>query len=90
MFYTEPACKYFELGTLANIWLSRWAKEKQFRGGNCLNHIDRVILNLMENDMHQVLYAIQKMCDNQWFVTHLTDLLYNCGQLQIMGEQQHR
>lgn len=88
LFYTEPACKYFELGTLANCWLSRYANIKEYSQSGFLNHLDRVILNLMENDMQTVLHSIQKMCDNQWFVTHLTDLLYNCGQLQILGENQ--
>ena len=44
----------------------------------------------MENDIHQLLYPIQNMCDNQWFVTHLIDLLYHSGQLKVFGEQQNK
>lgn len=40
--------------------------------------------------MHQVLLSIQKMCDNQWFVTHLTDLLYHCGKLSVIGENKKK
>lgn len=89
LFYTNPACKHFELGTAANSWLDRWARMKSQQGKEPqLKHLDKVILSLMENDMHQVIHAIQLMADNQWFVTHLTDLLYNCGQLQVVGEHQ--
>ncbi|XP_036334091.1 nuclear pore complex protein Nup75 [Rhagoletis pomonella] len=89
LFLTNPACKHFELGNAANTWLSRWARLKGHNSNELqMKHLDRVILSLMENDMHQVVHAIQLMADNQWFVTHLTDLLYNCCQLQIVGENQ--
>ncbi|XP_011200003.2 nuclear pore complex protein Nup75 [Bactrocera dorsalis] len=89
LFYTNNACKHFELGNAANTWLSRWARLKGHNSNELqMKQLDRVILSLMENDMHQVIHAIQLMADNQWFVTHLTDLLYNAGQLQIAGENQ--
>ncbi|XP_037807041.1 nuclear pore complex protein Nup75 [Lucilia sericata] len=89
LFYTNPACKHFELGTAANTWLDRWARFKSQQGQEPkLKHLDKVILSLMENEMHQVIHSIQLMADNQWFVTHLTDLLYNCGQLQVVGDHQ--
>lgn len=88
MFYSEPGCKYFELGTYAGVWLRRWESAKGFRDSRTMNHLDRVVLKVMENDMHQVLHDIQVMCDNKWFVTHLTDLLWHCGQLQVLGDQQ--
>lgn len=89
LFYTNNACKHFELGNAANTWLSRWARLKGHNSNELqMKQLDRVILSLMENDMHQVIHAIQLMADNQWFVTHLTDLLYNCGHLQILGENQ--
>lgn len=37
----------------------------------------------MENNLPQVLHNIQNICDNKWFVTHLVDLLYHCGQLTL-------
>lgn len=92
LFYSEPTCKYFELGTFANVWISRWAKVHG--GGNeaaCkMRLVDQIALHIIENDLHQVLHEIQSINDNQWFVTHLTDLLYNCGQLEVLGEQQIR
>lgn len=89
LFYTNPACTHFELGAIANAWLERWASLKSYDNiEHLLKHLDKVILNLMENNMHQVIHSIQLMADNQWFVTHLTDLLYNCGQLQLMGQHQ--
>uniref|UniRef100_A0A1A9W0U1 Nuclear pore complex protein Nup85 n=1 Tax=Glossina brevipalpis TaxID=37001 RepID=A0A1A9W0U1_9MUSC len=89
LFYTNPACKHFELGTIANAWLERWASLKNSDNIEPLvKHLDKVILNLMENNMHQMIHSIQLMADNQWFVTHLTDLLYNSGQLQLMGQHQ--
>lgn len=87
LYYTEPGCKYFELGTFADRWLRQWARMRGIKAGS-LKHLDRVILKVMENDMHQVIHDIQNMCDNKWFVTHLTDLLFHCGQLQIVGEHQ--
>lgn len=87
LFYTEPGCKYFELGTSADAWLRRWSEAKGV-SSSALKHLDRVIFKVMENDMHQVVHDCQNMCDNKWFVTHLTDLLYHCGQLQIVGEHQ--
>ena len=89
LFYTNPACKHFELGTAANSWLARWARLHTNQDNEPkLKHLDRVILSLMENDIHQLVHSIQLMADNQWFVTHFTDLLYNCGQLQVVGDHQ--
>lgn len=87
LFYAEPACKHFELGTVAETWLRQWAAAKRVNPA-ALKHLDRILLKVMENDMHQVIHDSQQMCDNKWFVTHLTDLLYHCGQLEIIGDQQ--
>lgn len=90
LFYSEPTCKYFELGTFANVWISRWAKAHGLgtASGCKMRLIDQIALHIIENDLNQVLHEIQSINDNQWFVTHLTDLLYNCGQLEVLGEQQ--
>ncbi|XP_055377669.1 nuclear pore complex protein Nup75 [Condylostylus longicornis] len=88
LFYTEPACKYFELGTLANCWLNRYANVRNCSETGFLKQLDHVILNVMENDIINIIFAIQKIGDNLWFATHLTDLLYLSGQLQINGENQ--
>uniref|UniRef100_T1GRI8 Nuclear pore complex protein Nup85 n=1 Tax=Megaselia scalaris TaxID=36166 RepID=T1GRI8_MEGSC len=86
LFFTDPACKSFELGTLAQCWINRWANIKNFSNSNFMKHLDKVILYLLESDIHKVLHSIHQIGDNQWFVTHLTDLLYNCGQLDLIGE----
>lgn len=88
IFYTEPGCKHFELGTFANNWLGRWLKLQDKSSASGMRFLDKVILSVMENDMNQVLHDIQNLPDNQWFVVHLTDLLYNCGQIKIVDENQ--
>ncbi|XP_055612851.1 nuclear pore complex protein Nup75 isoform X2 [Uranotaenia lowii] len=81
LFYTESTCKYYELGTYANNWLSQWIST----GGTnpSYKYLDKIILSVMENNLPQVLHNIQNICDNKWFVTHLVDLLYHCGQLTL-------
>lgn len=75
------------MGTYAAVWLRRLESAKGPEA-RTMNHLDRVILKVMENDMHQVLHDIQIMGDNKWFVTHLTDLLCHCGQLRVFGDKQ--
>lgn len=87
LFYTEPTCKFFELGAFAGQWLSLWM-EAHGQESVPMKQLDRVILSVMENDMHQVLHDIQNINDNKWFVTHITDLLLTCQQLEISGEHQ--
>ncbi|XP_055531469.1 nuclear pore complex protein Nup75 [Wyeomyia smithii] len=81
LFYTESTCKYYELGTFANSWLSQWIST----GGSnpTYKYLDKIILSVMENNLPQVLHNIQNICDNKWFVTHLVDLLYHCGHLTL-------
>ncbi|XP_058826939.1 nuclear pore complex protein Nup75 [Topomyia yanbarensis] len=81
LFYTESTCKYYELGTFANNWLSQWIST----GGTnpTYKYLDKIILSVMENNLPQVLHNIQNICDNKWFVTHLVDLLYHCGHLTL-------
>lgn len=91
LYYTQPNCTYSELGTFAEEWLVGWMRENgegqsDDRTGSNLKHLDRVILMLMQNDFHQILCDIQNMCDQQWFATHLTDLLWHCGRLNILSE----
>lgn len=90
LFYTQPNCTYAQLGTFAENWLRRWmyAMNAQLDDNNdtSLKHLDRVILMLMQNDFHQILSDIQNMCDQQWFATHLTDLLWHCGKLSLLNK----
>ncbi|XP_059608991.1 nuclear pore complex protein Nup75 [Phlebotomus argentipes] len=88
LFYTTPTCKFFELGTFAGQWLTRWMTAHGQTSSMPMKQLDRVILSVMENDMHQVLHDVQNIYDNKWFVTHLADLLHACGQLEVLVEQQ--
>lgn len=94
LYYTQPNCTYSQLGTFADNWLRRWMYavsdgqlDEGHSPGTNLKHLDRVILMLMQNDFHQILCDIQNMCDQQWFATHLTDLLWHCGKLNILNKE---
>uniref|UniRef100_A0A336M568 Nuclear pore complex protein Nup85 n=1 Tax=Culicoides sonorensis TaxID=179676 RepID=A0A336M568_CULSO len=83
LLYTEPTCKNFELPQHVNAWLTQWLSSQNMGRTAHLKHLDRVILSVMENNLHQVLHDIQNIGDNKWVVTHLTDLLFHSGQLQL-------
>lgn len=91
LFYTQPSCTYYQLGALAESWLRQWRLERNEGGADALaslKHVDRVVLKIMQNDLYQVLHDIQQMCDQQWFATHLTDLLWRSGKLHSFGNDQ--
>lgn len=77
LFYMAPCCKQQELSRHANNVAERKRANQ---------HLDRVILALMENDLYQVIKEIQYMSDNGWFAAHLIDLLYKCGKLIILNK----
>lgn len=80
LFFTEPTVKSFELGQFARTCISRMGVKDRTK------HLDRVLLAAMEFDILQVIKEIQNMTENGWFVSHLTDLLYHIGQLQILDK----
>lgn len=87
LFYTHPNCTYYELNTLAENWLQRWLYEQnQSHDRTNLKHLDRIILKIMQNDLHQVLCDIQNVYDQQWFATHLTDLLWHSRKLNNFND----
>lgn len=86
LFYTQQNCTYYQLGSIAENWLHQWHSARDESDGSKLKHLDRVILNIMQHDLHQVLHDIQNMCDQQWFATHFTDLLWHCGKLNVLSE----
>lgn len=86
LLYTEPTCKDFELAQHVNAWLTQWLSSQGYGRTAHLNHLDRVILSVMENNLHQVLHDIQNIGDNKWVVTHLTDLLFHAGHLQHLKD----
>lgn len=87
LFFTQPAVRYFELGTFANSWLSQWASSKGTSGFASLSNLDQMVLSVLKNDMAEMIHSIQSISDNKWFVVHLTDLLVHCDQLRISGEE---
>ena len=87
LFFTQPAVRYFELGTFANNWLSQWASSKGSSGFTNLKHLDRMVLAVLKNDMAEIIHSVQNIADNKWFVVHLTDLLVHCDQLRISNEE---
>lgn len=90
LFFTQPAVRYFELGTFANLWLSQWGSSKGSTSGYTnLKHLDRMVLAVLKNDMAEVIHSIQNIADNKWFVVHLTDLLVHCDKLRISGEEEN-
>lgn len=78
LLYSAPCCKQQDLSRYANNIAERWQANR---------HLDRMILALMENDLHQVIKEIQYMNDNGWFAAHLMDLLYKCGKLTILNKE---
>ncbi|XP_070505263.1 nuclear pore complex protein Nup75 [Chironomus tepperi] len=86
LFFTQPAVRYFELGTFADNWLSQWSSTKGMRGYTELKSLDLMVLATLKNDMAELISSIQDMGDNKWFVVHLVDLLVHCDQLRISDE----
>jgi nuclear pore complex protein Nup85 len=87
--FTQPATRYFELGTFANTWLSQWASSKGSSGRTQLNRLDRMVLSVLKNDMAEMIHSIQNIADNHFFVVHLTDLLVHCDQLKISSKEEN-
>lgn len=87
LYFTQPAVRYFELGTFANNWLSQWGIIRGGSGYTNLKQFDRIVLAVLKNDMSEVISSIQNIGDNKWFVVHLTDLLVHCDQLRISSDE---
>lgn len=89
LFFTQPAVRYFELGTFANNWLSQWASSKGSTGFTNLNSLDHMVLSVVKNDLAEMIHSIHNIGDNKWFIVHLADLLVHCDQLRISGEDEN-
>lgn len=89
LFFTQPAVRYFELGTFATSWLNQWASSKNSSGFTNLKHLDRMVLSVCKSDMTELIHSVQNIADNKWFVVHLTDLLIHCDQLRISNEDEN-
>lgn len=82
LFYTQPAVRYYELGSFADTWLSNWTSGR----GRGLKSLDQMILAVIKNDMAELIHSIQDIGDNKWFVIHIVDLLVHCDQLRISDD----
>lgn len=80
LLYSAPCCKQPEIARHANNIALKWSQK--------MIAMDKIILALIESDLHQVIKEIQYMNDSGWFAAHLTDLLYHCGRLNIMDKHQ--
>jgi len=81
--------RYFELGNFTNSWLGQWASSKGSTGFTSLNHLDRMVLSVLKNDMAELIHSIQNIADNKFFVVHLCDLLVHCDQLKISSGEEN-
>lgn len=81
LFFSDPAVKPYELGEHAKTCIKRMSV------GNKLNHLDKILLAVLDYDLLEVLKEVQKMGDNGWFVTHLSNLLYHSGKLAEIEKQ---
>ncbi|CAK1595716.1 unnamed protein product [Parnassius mnemosyne] len=79
--FTRPWTRSRELAAAADACAA-------LDGPHPQSHLDVIIRALLEGDLHQVIHEIQQMSDNGWFATHLTDILYHCGKLQILDKHQ--
>jgi nuclear pore complex protein Nup85 len=86
LFYTQPAVRYFELGTFADNWLTEWATIRGNTGYTTLKSLDRMVLAVLKNDMAEFIHSVQEVGDNRWFVVHLVDLLVHSDQLKISND----
>uniref|UniRef100_A0A2A4JTY9 Nuclear pore complex protein Nup85 n=1 Tax=Heliothis virescens TaxID=7102 RepID=A0A2A4JTY9_HELVI len=78
--FTAPWSRRHELGGAAAACAGMQASPR--------SHLDDMVRALLEGDLHQVIHEIQQISDNGWFATHLTDILFHCGKLNIMDKHQ--
>ncbi|KAM3956961.1 LOW QUALITY PROTEIN: nuclear pore complex protein Nup75 [Aphomia sociella] len=79
--YTCPWARRRELGAAAAACAAARAPPAR-------SLLDVVVRALLDGDLHQVIHEIQQISDNGWFATHLTDMLYHCGKLNIFDKHQ--
>ncbi|GFG30209.1 hypothetical protein Cfor_10183 [Coptotermes formosanus] len=82
LLYTEPTVKSFDLSYHAHQCIAK------FGGISRLKHSDLILLALMESDLYQAIRLIEQTSENGWFAAHLTNLLHQCGCLNILENQQ--
>ncbi|XP_052766096.1 nuclear pore complex protein Nup85-like isoform X1 [Mya arenaria] len=76
MLYQRPTVKSVDLHYYAQ------ASMDEFRGDGRMSEMDSILLSTLEFDVHQVIKDCSAVLSGWWFVSHLTDILHHCGQLE--------
>ncbi|XP_013379129.1 nuclear pore complex protein Nup85-like [Lingula anatina] len=76
LLYQNPTVKAFDLQYHTQSCIDAY-------GGNSkVDPLENILLAAIEFDIHQVIKESSSYLSNWWFVSHLTDLLHHCGQLE--------
>ncbi|KAK7794024.1 hypothetical protein R5R35_007455 [Gryllus longicercus] len=82
LLYTEPTVKCFDLSFHANRCIN------QLGLADTLKSLDVILLALFDSDLLEAIKLIGEGIENGWFAAHLTDLLYHCGCVSLVDNQQ--
>ncbi|XP_075231494.1 nuclear pore complex protein Nup85-like isoform X2 [Lycorma delicatula] len=82
LLYTDPTIKSFDLSFNSNLCI------EAFGGSDRLKLLDETILAVLECNILEVIKKLHFMSDSGWCATHLTNLLYYCGQFDIKDKQE--
>ncbi|KAI8501147.1 Nucleoporin nup85 [Branchiostoma belcheri] len=76
LLYCNPTVKAFDLQYHVKACIDA------YDGHATLQPLDNILLAAIEFDLHQVIKESSSLLGNWWFVAHLADLLFQCGQLE--------
>ncbi|CAH1274333.1 NUP85 [Branchiostoma lanceolatum] len=76
LLYCNPTVKAFDLQYHVKACVDA------YDGHATLEPLDNILLAAIEFDLHQVIKESSSLLGNWWFVAHLADLLFQCGQLE--------
>ncbi|XP_078611940.1 nuclear pore complex protein Nup85-like [Branchiostoma floridae x Branchiostoma japonicum] len=76
LLYCNPTVKAFDLQYHVKACIDA------YDGHATLGPLDNILLAAIEFDLHQVIKESSSLLGNWWFVAHLADLLFQCGQLE--------
>ncbi|KAJ9589474.1 hypothetical protein L9F63_017335 [Diploptera punctata] len=82
LLYSDPVVKTFDLSYHARQCI------EYFGTVSNLKNLDKILLALMESDLHQVIKLVDQTTENGWFAAHITDLLYHSGCLKALDNPQ--
>lgn len=84
LLYTDPTVKIFDLAYHANRSIVRYG------GPDFVKQLDMILCAIMEIDIFKVIERLQDWTEKNWLPTHLTNLLYLCGRLNVPGPQPNK